>query len=146
MIRDIELPGFLSRKDLDDLIQHPNWFLWTLLTFDIFQKRILKQEAVAEFSKIVTAYKEIPDELLKKIRGNEITIQTNDNIKPDLQIDSEGVIEPLITNEKSKNVSSIGIKNGLKYKAPEKKVDLKKYKAKEKLSRFLFNKNIKIRI
>jgi hypothetical protein len=43
MIRDIELPGFLSRKEFEDLIQQPNWFLWSLLTFDVFQKRILKQ-------------------------------------------------------------------------------------------------------
>jgi len=43
MIRDIELPGFMSRKELEDLSQRPNWFLWSLLTFDIFQKRILKR-------------------------------------------------------------------------------------------------------
>jgi asparagine synthetase B (glutamine-hydrolysing) len=43
MIREIELPGFLSRKEFEDLVQQPNWFLWALLTFDIFQKRILKE-------------------------------------------------------------------------------------------------------
>ena len=51
MVREIELPGFLSRKEFEDLVQHPDFFLWSLLTFDIFQKRILKQEAAAEFSK-----------------------------------------------------------------------------------------------
>ncbi len=43
MVRDIELPGFLSRKEFEDLIQHPDFFLWSLLTFDIFQKKILKK-------------------------------------------------------------------------------------------------------
>jgi asparagine synthetase B (glutamine-hydrolysing) len=43
MIREIELPGFLSRKEFEDLVQQPNWFLWSLLTFDLFQKRILKE-------------------------------------------------------------------------------------------------------
>jgi asparagine synthetase B (glutamine-hydrolysing) len=42
MVNEIELPGFLSRKDLDDLIQKPNFTLWALLTFDLFKKRILK--------------------------------------------------------------------------------------------------------
>jgi len=43
MVREIELPGFLSRQEFEDLIRHPNWFLWSLLTLDIFQKRILRQ-------------------------------------------------------------------------------------------------------
>ncbi len=43
MIRNIELPGFLSRKEFEDLVQNPSWFLWSLLSFDIFQKRVLKQ-------------------------------------------------------------------------------------------------------
>jgi asparagine synthetase B (glutamine-hydrolysing) len=43
MVRDIEVPGFMSRKEFEDLIQHPNWFLWSLLTFDVFKKRVLKR-------------------------------------------------------------------------------------------------------
>ena len=41
MVREIQVPGFMSRKDFEDLIQHPNWFLWSLLKFDVFQKRFL---------------------------------------------------------------------------------------------------------
>jgi asparagine synthetase B (glutamine-hydrolysing) len=43
LVREIQLPGFLSRKDFEELVQHPNFFLWSLLAFDVFQKRILKR-------------------------------------------------------------------------------------------------------
>jgi asparagine synthetase B (glutamine-hydrolysing) len=44
MVRAIERPGFLSKSDLERLIEQPNYFfLWALLTFDIFNKRILKR-------------------------------------------------------------------------------------------------------
>jgi asparagine synthetase B (glutamine-hydrolysing) len=41
LVQDIQLPGFLSRADYDQLMQRPSYFLWGLLTFDIFVKRIL---------------------------------------------------------------------------------------------------------
>ncbi len=41
-VREIELPGFMSRKDFEQLVEQPNMFLWSLLTFDVFQKRVLK--------------------------------------------------------------------------------------------------------
>jgi asparagine synthetase B (glutamine-hydrolysing) len=52
MVEAIERPGFLSKADFDRLLQvpdwslqdEPNWFLWSLLTFDIFQKRILSKQ------------------------------------------------------------------------------------------------------
>lgn len=42
MVRAIDVPGFISRSDFDELVKHPNHFLWHLLTFDVFQKRVLK--------------------------------------------------------------------------------------------------------
>jgi hypothetical protein len=46
----IERPGFLSQSDFEKLLEvptwhpldEPNWFLWNLLTFDIFQKRVIQ--------------------------------------------------------------------------------------------------------
>jgi len=44
MVRSIERPGFLSNSDFEKLIEQPNYyFLWALLTFDIFSKRFLKR-------------------------------------------------------------------------------------------------------
>jgi len=43
MVRDIDRPGFLSKADFEKLIEQPDHFLWSLLTFDIFQKRVLGQ-------------------------------------------------------------------------------------------------------
>ncbi|MDH4135312.1 MAG: asparagine synthase-related protein [Anaerolineae bacterium] len=50
MVQAIERPGFLSKADFEKLLEvpswdpldEPNWFLWNLLTFDIFQKRVVK--------------------------------------------------------------------------------------------------------
>ncbi len=41
-VDDIERPGFLSQTDLDALRKKPDHFLWNLLTYDIFKKRVLK--------------------------------------------------------------------------------------------------------
>jgi asparagine synthetase B (glutamine-hydrolysing) len=46
LIQEIERPGFLSKADLEELLKRSDWwnvhyFLWNLLTFDIFQKKIL---------------------------------------------------------------------------------------------------------
>jgi asparagine synthetase B (glutamine-hydrolysing) len=44
MVRSIERPSFLSKSDFDRLLERPNhYFLWALLTFDIFDKRFLKR-------------------------------------------------------------------------------------------------------
>jgi len=43
MIQDIDRPGFLSKADFERLVEEPDHFLWSLLTFDLFQKRILKK-------------------------------------------------------------------------------------------------------
>jgi asparagine synthetase B (glutamine-hydrolysing) len=49
MIRDISLPGYLSRADFEDLAENPKLpqsiALWHLLAFDVFQKQILKAKA-----------------------------------------------------------------------------------------------------
>jgi hypothetical protein len=53
MVLAIERPGFLSKSDFQKLLEvpgwgpldAPNWFLWNLLTFDIFQKRIIRASA-----------------------------------------------------------------------------------------------------
>jgi asparagine synthetase B (glutamine-hydrolysing) len=42
LVQDIQLPGFLSRADYEQLVRRPNYFLWGLLVFDVFQKRVLK--------------------------------------------------------------------------------------------------------
>jgi asparagine synthetase B (glutamine-hydrolysing) len=49
MVLSIERPGWLSKSDFTELLQvptwspldEPNWFLWNLLIFDVFQKRVL---------------------------------------------------------------------------------------------------------
>jgi asparagine synthetase B (glutamine-hydrolysing) len=49
MMLAIERPGFLSKSDFDTLLRvptwspldEPNWFLWNLLIYDLFKKRIL---------------------------------------------------------------------------------------------------------
>ncbi|MBN1583308.1 MAG: hypothetical protein JXA89_21540 [Anaerolineae bacterium] len=50
MVLSIERPEFLSKADFNKLLQvptwspldEPNWLLWNLLIFDLFQKRVLK--------------------------------------------------------------------------------------------------------
>jgi hypothetical protein len=49
MVLAINRPGFLSKSEFEKLLTvsewdplgEPNWFLWNLLTFDIFQKRVI---------------------------------------------------------------------------------------------------------
>lgn len=44
MVRSIDRPGFISKSDFKSLLERPNYyFLWALLTFDVFSKRILKR-------------------------------------------------------------------------------------------------------
>jgi asparagine synthetase B (glutamine-hydrolysing) len=47
MVRDIDRPGFLSRAEFGRLIENPDHFTWSLLTFDVFQKRILNHDSKA---------------------------------------------------------------------------------------------------
>ncbi len=42
LVDDIELPGFINRRDFEKLVQKPDLFLWGLLLLDLFKKRILK--------------------------------------------------------------------------------------------------------
>jgi asparagine synthetase B (glutamine-hydrolysing) len=52
LVHSIDRPAFVSKAEFDNLLDmpewspldDPNWFLWNLLTFDIFQKRTLKTE------------------------------------------------------------------------------------------------------
>ena len=49
MVLAIQRPSYLSQSDFEELLRvpawspldSPNWFLWNLLTFDIFQQRVL---------------------------------------------------------------------------------------------------------
>jgi asparagine synthetase B (glutamine-hydrolysing) len=41
MVADIARPGFLSRSDFEALLKSPDYFLWNLLTLDIFRKKVL---------------------------------------------------------------------------------------------------------
>jgi hypothetical protein len=43
MTQAIERPGFLSQADFELLLRKPDHFLWNLLTFDTFKKRVLNQ-------------------------------------------------------------------------------------------------------
>ena len=40
MIEDIALPNFINRVDFEHLLQKPSHTLWSLLTFDVFQKSV----------------------------------------------------------------------------------------------------------
>ena len=40
LIQSIDLPDFVSRHDFEKLVKRPDHFLWSLLTFDIFKKKI----------------------------------------------------------------------------------------------------------
>jgi asparagine synthetase B (glutamine-hydrolysing) len=42
MVRAIDRPDFLSKADFDRLLDKPDHFLWSLLTFDVFQKQVLR--------------------------------------------------------------------------------------------------------
>ncbi|MCL4299806.1 MAG: asparagine synthase [Anaerolineae bacterium] len=50
MVLAMDRPGFVSKSDFEKLIEvpswspldEPNWFLWNLLTFDIFQKHVVR--------------------------------------------------------------------------------------------------------
>ena len=44
LVEDMQLPGFMSKADFDSIVQTPNYFLWSMLTFDIFKKRVLKNQ------------------------------------------------------------------------------------------------------
>ena len=41
MVHAIERPGFLDQKDFEQLLENPNWFTWSMLTLDLFQKHVL---------------------------------------------------------------------------------------------------------
>lgn len=41
LIAEIERPAFMSQHDFEGVIQRSNYFLWQILTFDIFKKRII---------------------------------------------------------------------------------------------------------
>jgi hypothetical protein len=47
LVQAIERPGFLTKSDFRALLEKPDWFLWTLLTFDIFRTRVLKPKQAA---------------------------------------------------------------------------------------------------
>lgn len=56
LINDIDRPAFIGQADIAGLIERVEypvlddprgWFLWNLLTFDIFQKRVIKQKELA---------------------------------------------------------------------------------------------------
>jgi asparagine synthetase B (glutamine-hydrolysing) len=43
MVRSIERPSFLKKSDFENLLERPNYyFLWALLTFDVFSKMFLR--------------------------------------------------------------------------------------------------------
>jgi len=49
MVDDIHRPDFMSKADFESVLHKSNYFLWHLLTFDIFHKRVLEnQEELAQ--------------------------------------------------------------------------------------------------
>jgi asparagine synthetase B (glutamine-hydrolysing) len=42
LVEDIERPGFMNKVDFEYMIQSPNYFLMSLLSYDIFKKQIRK--------------------------------------------------------------------------------------------------------
>jgi asparagine synthetase B (glutamine-hydrolysing) len=44
LVEDIQRPGFLTKQDFETIKQRSDYFLWPLLTLDIFQKRVLKNQ------------------------------------------------------------------------------------------------------
>jgi hypothetical protein len=43
LVEDIDRPSFMEKNDFDRLIKKPDYFLWPLLTLDVFQKRIFRK-------------------------------------------------------------------------------------------------------
>lgn len=41
LVEEIDRPDFIDKKDFDRMINKPDYFLWPLLTLDVFKKRIL---------------------------------------------------------------------------------------------------------
>jgi hypothetical protein len=43
LVREIERPGFINQKDFEQKLENPDWFTWSMLTLDLFNKLVLKQ-------------------------------------------------------------------------------------------------------
>jgi hypothetical protein len=41
LVRSIEPPAFMTRRDFEQKLEQPDWFTWNLLTLDLFQKHVL---------------------------------------------------------------------------------------------------------
>lgn len=44
MVEDISRPDFMCKADFERLIRKPDYFVWPLLTFDLFRKRIIENQ------------------------------------------------------------------------------------------------------
>jgi hypothetical protein len=44
LVEDIQRPSFMSKADFKCMIQTSNYFPLSLLTFDIFKKRVIKAQ------------------------------------------------------------------------------------------------------
>jgi asparagine synthetase B (glutamine-hydrolysing) len=44
IVRDIERPGFMEQSDFDRKLEHPDWFTWSMLTLNLFNKLVLKSD------------------------------------------------------------------------------------------------------
>jgi len=42
LVEEIDRPSFLTKADFDRMLCKPDYFLWPLLTYDIFQKRVVQ--------------------------------------------------------------------------------------------------------
>lgn len=42
LVDEIDRPSFLTKADFDRMLRKPDYFMWPLLTYDIFQKRVIQ--------------------------------------------------------------------------------------------------------
>ena len=47
LVRSIERPGFVSRELFEQKKERPDWFTWNLLTFDLWEKLVLRARATS---------------------------------------------------------------------------------------------------
>ena len=45
LVRSITRPGFVSRELFEQKQERPDWFTWNLLTFDLWEKLVLRAGA-----------------------------------------------------------------------------------------------------
>ena len=50
LVVEIDRPNFLQKADFTRMLRKPDYFLWPLLTYDIFQKHVIQNQELSKFS------------------------------------------------------------------------------------------------